>query len=226
MAYGCVRYAHITRAEPRRLTSAFLHCRCQKGKQKHAREGFDFAVPASFSNGFFWAKEVLEAYCTLAPARQRVSASPTRALGPSWRSKRRCRLRWQSCWKKQEEITTYSWRRMAPTVANKGDQLQIGQMAFHCSSAKYAASIKIKSLVWGAVAKLTDQLSWEAIQKKELDKARSHGLAEAERLLRQDRQPIWTSSQRFQDVRKRLKLSRQFLDKKQRQQRHRRCPTN
>ena len=26
-------------------------------------------------------------------------ASPTRgALGPSWKSKRRCRLRWQSCW--------------------------------------------------------------------------------------------------------------------------------
>ena len=73
MEFGCLRYAHIARSEPRRLTSAFLHCRCPKGKQKHAREGFDFPVPASFSNGFFWAKEVLEAHCTLAPARQRVA---------------------------------------------------------------------------------------------------------------------------------------------------------
>ena len=59
---------------------------------------------------------------------------------------------------------------------------------------------------------MTDQLSWEAIPQAELDKARSHGLAEAERLLRQDRQPIWASSQKFQDVRKRLKLSQQFME--------------
>jgi len=128
-----------------------------------------------------------------------------------------------------EEITTYSWRRMAPTLAqllgccpeemaafgdwqNKSDQPDVGQMAFHYSSAKYAASIKIESLVWGAASKLTDQLSWEAIPQEELDKARSHGLAEAERLLRQYRQPIWASSQKLQDVRKRLKLPQQFME--------------
>ena len=59
---------------------------------------------------------------------------------------------------------------------NKGDQPEVGQMAFHYSSAEYAASIKIKSCVWGAASKLTDQLSWEAIPKEELDKARAHGL--------------------------------------------------
>jgi hypothetical protein len=128
-----------------------------------------------------------------------------------------------------EEITRYSWRRMAPTLAqllgcrpeemaafgdwqNKSDQPDVGQMAFHYSSAKYAASIKIESLVWGAASKLTDQLSWEAIPQEELDKARSHGLAEAERLLHQYRQPIWASSQKFQDVRKRLKLPQQFME--------------
>ena len=86
-----------------------------------------------------------------------------------------------------EEITTHSWRCMAPTLAqlecrpeemaalgdwqNKSDQPDVGQMAFHYSSAKYAASIKIKSLVWGAASKLTDQLSWEAIPQAELDRA-------------------------------------------------------
>ena len=65
--------------------------------------------------------------------------------------------------------------------------------------------------MWGAASKLTDQLSWEAIPKEELDRVRAHGLAEAERLLRQDRQPIWASSQKFQDVRKLLKLSQQFM---------------
>ena len=42
--------------------------------------------------------------------------------------------------------------------------------------------------------------------------SQSWAVAEAERLLRQDRQPIWTSSQKFQDVRKRLKLSQQFME--------------
>ena len=45
-----------------------------------------------------------------------------------------------------------------------------------------------------------------------LDKPKAHGLAEAERLLRQDRQPIWASSQKFLDVRKRFKLSQQFVN--------------
>ena len=232
MAFGCLRYAHIARSEPRRLTAAFLHCRCPKGKQKHARDGFDFAVPACFSNGFFWAKEVLEAHRTLAPARQRVAGLCFSDEGRPWTI-----LEVQETMQSEmavlldnpEEITTYSWRRMAPTLAqllgcrpeemaafgdwqNKSDQPDVGQMAFHYSSAKYAASIKIESLVWGAASKLTDQLSWEAIPQEELDKARSHGLAEAERLLRQYRQPIWASSQKFQDVRKRLKLPQQFME--------------
>ena len=79
-----------------------------------------------------------------------------------------------------DEITTYSWRRAGPTLAQllecrpeemsalgdwqtKGDGPEIGQMALHYSTAKYAASIKVKSLVWGASSRLTDQLAWEAI---------------------------------------------------------------
>ena len=84
MSFGCLRYAHIARSEPRRLTAAFLHCRCPKGKQKHAREGFDFAVPATFANGFFWAKEVLEAYRTLALARQRLAGLCFSDEGRPW----------------------------------------------------------------------------------------------------------------------------------------------
>ena len=216
-----------------RTSAAFLHCRCPKGKQKHAREGFDFVVPATFANGFFWAKEVLEAYRTLAPARQRLAGLCFSDEGRPWTI-----LEVQETMQNEmavfldnpEDITTYSWRRMAPTVAqllecrpeemaalgdwqNKGEQPEVGQMAFHYySSAKYAASIKVKSLVWGATAKLTSNLLWEAIPQAELEAARNHGLAEADRLLRQDRQPIWASSQSFQDVRKRLKLSQQFVE--------------
>ena len=127
--------------------------------------------------GFRSAKEVLEAHRTLAPARQRVAGLCFSDEGRPWTI-----LEVQETMQSEmavlldnpEEITTYSWRRMAPTLAqllecrpeemaalgdwqNKGDQPEVG----HYSSAKYAASIKIKSLVWGAASKLTDQLSWE-----------------------------------------------------------------
>ena len=217
---------------PRRLTAAFLHCRCPKGKQKHAREGFDFAVPATFANGFFWAKEVLEAYRTLAPARQRLAGLCFSDEGRPWTI-----LEVQETMQQEmsvfldnpEDLTTYSWRRLAPTVAqllgcrpeemaalgdwqNKSEQPEVGAMAFHYSSAKYAASVKVKSLIWGATAKLTSNLLWEAIPQAELDAARAHGLTEADRLLRQDRQPMWASAHSFQDVKKRLKLSQQFVE--------------
>jgi hypothetical protein len=68
--------------------------------------------------------------------------------------------------------------------------------------------------------------------QEELEQARTHGLAESERLLRQDRQPIWASSQKFQDVRKRrLKLSQQFAEagrlvKRLKLEHRRRCRIN
>ena len=193
MSFGCLRYAHIARSEPRHLTAAFLHCRCPKGKQKHAREGFDFAVPATFANGFFWAKEVLEAYMTLAPARQRLAGLCFSDEGRPWTI-----LEVQETMQQEmsvfldnpEDLTTYSWRRLAPTVAQlldcrpeemaalgdwqaKSEQPEVGAKAFHYSSAKYAASIKVKSLIWGATAKLTSNLLWEAIPQAELDAARA-----------------------------------------------------
>eukprot|EP00435_Cladocopium_sp_Y103_P033512 s1888_g8.t1 len=58
MSSGCMRYMHVQRAEPRRLTLAFLHCHSQKGKQRQLPEGFDFAVPATFRTGFSWARHM------------------------------------------------------------------------------------------------------------------------------------------------------------------------
>ena len=193
MSFGCLRYAHIARSEPRRLTAAFLHCRCPKGKQKHAREGFefDFAVPATFANGFFRAKEVLEAYRTLAPARQRLAGLCFSDEGRPWTIL---------------EVQETMQQEMSVFLDNPEDK-------------------KVKSLVWGATAKLTSNLLWEAIPQAELDAARAHGLAEADRLLRQDRQPMWASAHSFQDVKKRLKLSQQFVEAAQQARQEAEAPT-
>ena len=120
MAFGCLRYTHITRSEPRRLTQAFLHCHCLKGKQKHNRDGFDYVVPACFSNGFFWAKEVLEACRTLAPARQRAAGLCFSDEGRPWtilEVQESLQAEMSTVVGNVEETTTYSWRRVAPTVA-------------------------------------------------------------------------------------------------------------
>ena len=215
MAFGCLRYAHTARSEPRRLTAALLHCRCPKGKHKHARDGFDFAV--------------LEAHRTLAPARQRVAGLCFSDEGRPWTI-----LEVQETMQSEmavfldnpEEITTHSWRCMAPTLAqlecrpeemaalgdwqNKSDQPDV-------SDGLPLLVSEVRSLhqdqVFGMGSRVqADGPTLLGGDQEELDKARSHGLAEADRLLCQDRQPIWASSQKFQDVRKRLKLSQQFME--------------
>ena len=51
--------------------------------------------------------------------------------------------------------------------------------------------------------------SWEDIPQDRLE-TRQEGLSMAEKLLRQDRQPVWAASQNFADVQKRLKLQVPF----------------
>ena len=108
-------------------------------------------MPATFANGFFWAKEVLEAYRTLAPARQRLAGLCFSDEGRPWTI-----LEVQETMQQEmsvfldnpEDLTTYSWRRLAPTVAQlldcrpeemaalgdwqaKSEQPEVGAMAFH-----------------------------------------------------------------------------------------------
>ena len=120
MAFGCLRYTHITRSEPRRLTQAFLHCRCLMGKQKQHRSGFDYAIPATLSNGFFWGKEVIEPFRTLAPSRQRTCRPCFSDEGRSWQIgevQETMQAEMSVLVDNAGEITTYSWRRVGPTVA-------------------------------------------------------------------------------------------------------------
>ena len=64
---GCVRYAHLTRSEPRILP----HGHCAKGKQQQPRGGFDFAIPPNFRTGFAWAQHMLDRWKKLPASKQR-----------------------------------------------------------------------------------------------------------------------------------------------------------
>eukprot|EP00435_Cladocopium_sp_Y103_P038949 s935_g10.t1 len=233
MCFGCLRYVHITRSEPRKLTASFLHCRCQKGKQQQLREGFDFAIPAHFLTGWYWAKEVVEAWRSLAPSRQRAAGLCFSEEGRPWTIKEvqeSMQVEMGVLVDNPEDLTTYSWRRVAPTIAQlleckpeelsalgdwqeKSQMPETGRMALHYSSAKYAASLRVKALVWGATPSLGDHLSWDSITPEMAEEAKQAGLAEREKFLRQDRNPVWASTNSFQDFRKRLKLSQKFVQK-------------
>eukprot|EP00435_Cladocopium_sp_Y103_P041796 s1601_g11.t1 len=233
MCFGCLRYTHITRSEPRKLTASFLHCRCLKGKQQKNRDGFDYAIPAHFLSGWFWAKAVIDAFRSLAPSRQRAAGLCFSDEGRPWTIKEvqeSMQVEMGVLVDNPEDITTYSWRRVGPTIAQilecrpeemsaLGDWQErsqlpsSGQMALHYSSAKYATSLKVKALIWGATPELGDQLSWDSITPETAAEARKAGQIEVEKFLRQDRNPVWASTNTFHDVHRRIKLAQSFVKK-------------
>ena len=70
-AAGCLRYRHLVRSYPRKLSKSTLHCTCSKGKQRHLRKGFSFCLPACFSTGWPWGQHWLAAYRRLTPEVQK-----------------------------------------------------------------------------------------------------------------------------------------------------------
>eukprot|EP00438_Fugacium_kawagutii_P021735 Skav236229 [mRNA] locus=scaffold132:348798:350914:+ [translate_table: standard] len=162
ICFGMVRYAHVMRTEPIKLTGAFLHCRCSRGKQHQHRAGFDYAIPGTFLNGFTWSRELMELYRTLVPAKQKSCGLCFSDEGKPWsinEIQQTMRAELGLHVENVETMTTYSWRRVSPTFGQllrfsdqelsalgdwqeKKDMPSEGQMALHYSSAKYAASLK------------------------------------------------------------------------------------
>ena len=68
VAVGCLRYQHVLRTQPRRVSLSTVHCWCTKGKQRSRRSGFHFAVPGTFSSGFPWGSHWLELWQSLGDA--------------------------------------------------------------------------------------------------------------------------------------------------------------
>eukprot|EP00438_Fugacium_kawagutii_P021829 Skav232620 [mRNA] locus=scaffold1260:106753:110214:+ [translate_table: standard] len=233
ICFGMVRYAHVMRTEPIKLTGAFLHCRCSRGKQHQHRAGFDYAIPGTFLNGFTWSRELMELYRTLVPAKQKSCGLCFSDEGKPWsinEIQQTMRAELGLHVENVETMTTYSWRRVSPTFGQllrfsdqelsalgdwqeKKDMPSEGQMALHYSSAKYVASLKVKAMVWGATPVVAEHLSWEAIPEDDLVQAKAAGAQAVDRLTRADRQPLWAASGNFQDVQKRLKLSKTYVEK-------------
>ena len=112
VATGCVRYQHIRRPTVRRASPTVFHGHCRKGKQPHARGGFDWCAPTGFASGFNWAPAWIKLWKSLSPVAQKSSGICFDGRGTPWNIAEVQHM----C--QDTFSTTYAWRRMLPTVGH------------------------------------------------------------------------------------------------------------
>ena len=208
---GCLRYRHIQRSGFRKITKSTAHCHCTKGKQSRLRSGFHFCVPSCFSNGFCWAKEVLQLWEKLPEASKARSGLCFDAAGNAWpigEINTTAREIFTEAVDASEELSTYSFRRLPSTAAhvlgmgplelaslgdwtNKSDVPQGGKMPIHYSGARYGQSMKTKHTILGAMTELSQSETWELLPQTTIDKGLQAGKEFAEKALQQDKTVLW-----------------------------------
>ena len=98
-----------------------FHGHCRKGKQRHARGGFDWCAPAEFASGFNWTSEWVKEWKALSPVAQESFGICFDRRGTPWNIaevQHLCHSIFAEFLDNPEQLTTYSWRRMLPTVGH------------------------------------------------------------------------------------------------------------
>ncbi|CAE7383352.1 unnamed protein product [Symbiodinium sp. CCMP2456] len=147
---------------PRQL---FMVIAAGRGKQAHLRiSGFDFAICSRFSSGWSWAEAWLREWEALTPLAKKRAGICFNRDGKPWAISE-INLSVQEIFsdmlQEPADMTTYSWRRLLPTVGqllrlSPQEQLALGdwasnnpegnQMPLHYSSARYTTSLRFKAL--------------------------------------------------------------------------------
>ena len=137
-AMANLRLVHVLRRSiPVELYEGWILFFCKRGKQKHNRSGFYWGVPSQTSGGYDWTKKFLAAYNL-----RRQSNVGKDKMGMIFRtdtheylsSKAVNTLTMDAVAEVVENpqlLTTYSWRRMLPTIAlhikfSKEERLALG----------------------------------------------------------------------------------------------------
>ena len=211
VAVGVVRHRHLERSTPRKWTRSFVHFRCAKGKQRRNRGGFDFAVPSTFMTGWCWAERWHPLWSALPADVQRRSGICFSAAGQHWPIAEAQRAARDVFFNKIEDVnllTTYSWRRLMPTVAHTihvapevanalGDWQDASKvdatskMPLHYSSVRYVESLKSKARCLGALQALQFE-SWELIPEEAIEQANLSGTKLVQQLIPRDSHILWS----------------------------------
>ena len=234
IAMGVVRHKHLSRSLPRRITLAYVHLHCSRGKQRRLRSGFDWAVPGTLTTGFKWCDHWLTAWKALpAERRGRTGLSFEVTSGHPFGLKEMQQLT-QQCFHgalvNPQHLTSYSWRRLAPSVGHilhmspdelsslgdwqdRSQQNAQSAMAIHYSDAKYSESLKTKAAVWGAMTVFKDCEAWESIPLDTTEMAKEAGRKQVQILVGKDTHTIWASPSTSQDTAKRFAMSKELKEK-------------
>ncbi|CAJ1421509.1 unnamed protein product [Effrenium voratum] len=165
--------------------------RYKHGKQKKLRQGFSFIIPSTFLSGFPWAEVFLEAWKALPRAAQRTSARDGRPWALS-EVNLVLRTEFHSYLEDADALSTYSFRRVAPTLGSLlkftgkelcalgdwQDRSQLGEesrMPMHYSGARYLLSFKQKFVALQALKTLQDYTGWEGIPTVQLEPSKKAG---------------------------------------------------
>ena len=191
-AVGCMRLKHLKRCVSLRLTESTFHFRCLKGKQRNQRGGFDWAVPCTcVFTKWKWGEAFLEEWHSV------TRADPSRICGIVFDTAKRETLTNAACIalahkalqpvvNNTELLTTYSWRRMQPTLAVAsgftaqemmalGDwqdktlagmtvhQSKVAAVPLRYAANKEAESVRAKHLASGILAEVGGYGDWDTI---------------------------------------------------------------
>ena len=188
-AVGCLRHRHITKSSPQRLSASTIHAWCSQGKQAHSRNGFSWSAPAEFTNGFPWAQRVIDAIKELPEEKQQTCGMAFDGEGipyPISEVQKKAQLLFENHVDDARNITTYTWRRVAPTVGllstftdlelnalgDWTDEVKSSaKMPAHYAGSKEAMSTRMKHMAYAIMANLTKFESWEVIPLDDLHAA-------------------------------------------------------
>ena len=227
---GCLRFEHLRRASPMRLSRSTFHFHCSRGKQRGNRAGFDFAVPAVFCSGWPWARLWLKSWQALPQGAQTYSGLPFDAAGAPFTTAQAIKVA-QDIFTPHvgadvTSLTSYSFRRVGPTYANlagwaASDQLALGDwldttkqkaqgitMPLRYSGARYTTSVRRKHWLAGSIGVLTSFATWDEIPGAELAKAESTGAAVMEVAIQRDLHTEWQSPIRLRETKPRFNVPR------------------
>ena len=230
VANGCLRYRHIALSTPTKLTLSCIYAHCARGKQTHNRRGFSWVAPARFANGFSWAEFWMKDYTQLPHEVSLRSGFCFADNGVPYtisEVQQGARDIFTGLVEPLEALTTYSFRRVLPTVANMlnytdTERLALGDwtdkdtgaaaMPSHYAAAKQAQAMKSKHRAYNAVQLLESYESWEMVPYGALEQVDVLAKQRTNKAVGQDSTVLWELPPDAEKLSLHFRLAKELTD--------------
>lgn len=233
VAVGVLRYKHISRSVPKKVSLSTFHAHCPRGKQRRLRGGFDFCIPATFTSGWNWTGPWLELWKKLPVEQKGRCGLCFDSHGVAWdltEVHRQARICFRNQVETPELMTSYSWRRLMPTVGHllqfqpaslaalgdwqeKKDEEPSTKMALRYSSARYQESTRVKHLTLAALSQLQGFEAWEMICPENVEEAKSQAERVVNQALHRDGHLVWSTPITASEVAVRFALTTRMKER-------------